>query len=45
MADSTDEGSSTVRWARPSGNMTLAPNYVGAPTQTQINAAFVPRIP
>ncbi len=50
-----DEGSSTVRWqdskntdgtaALTSEFGPLAPGYVGAPTLTQLNAAFRPRIP
>lgn len=41
----TDEGSSTVRWARPTASLQQASNYVGAPTLAQINASFMPRIP
>jgi TonB-dependent receptor len=42
-----DEGSSTVRWGKPSanGNFTASPTYSGTPTLAQINDAFVPRIP
>lgn len=40
-----DEGSSTVRWGTPSGDMTLAPGYAGTPTIDQINDSFLPRIP
>lgn len=43
----TDEGSSTVRWSQHPGaaGLTLAPGYAATPTLTQINAAFMPRIP
>lgn len=40
-----DEGASTVRWGNPSGPMQLSPNYIGQPSQTDINRSFVPRIP
>lgn len=42
-----DEGSSNVRWGKPSanGNFTQSATYSGAPTLAQINNSFVPRIP
>lgn len=42
-----DEGSSNVRWGKPSanGNFTQSPTYSGTPTLAQINDSFVPRIP
>jgi TonB-dependent receptor len=43
----TDEGASTVRWSQHPGaaGLTLAPGYAATPTITQINNAFMPRIP
>ncbi len=38
-----DEGASTVRWGRPSGDMTAAPGFTG--DIDAVNDAFMPRIP
>src|SRR5690606_3857502 len=38
-----DEGASTVRWGRPSGAMTAAPDFTG--DIDAVNDAFMPRIP
>jgi len=46
--NAVEEGSSNVRWGKPSANGSfagLAPGYSGAPTLAQLNGAFVPRIP
>ncbi len=43
-----EEGSSNVRWGKPSANGSfagLSTTYSGAPTLAQLNNAFVPRIP
>jgi len=38
-----DEGASTVRWGKPSGAMTAAPDFTG--DIDAVNDAFMPRIP
>jgi iron complex outermembrane recepter protein len=40
-----DDGSSTVRWQAATGLGPNDPAYVGTPTNAQVHAAFVPRIP